>query len=152
MKTGWQWLKPLPPPGPVRLVGRQQPHHQPNQLAGGQDKGPLVLVLGHFVIFAVIISLVLNVVHPNSVGGFTEVVTQIAIAIADERRMFGLELIRLGTRPANLATLAWLKSKRCRGPISEMRPAEKTGPMPGMVWRVWGIGSSWSAMAVLSRF
>ena len=61
--------------------------------AGGQDNGPLVLVLAHFVIFAIIISLVLNVVHPNGVGGFTEVVTQIAIAIADEGRMLSYNFV-----------------------------------------------------------
>jgi hypothetical protein len=86
-------------PGPVGLIGRQQPNHQPNQLTGCQDKGPLILVLGHFVIFAVIISFVLSVAHPNGVGGFTKVVMQIAIAIADEERMFSLELIRLRLTP-----------------------------------------------------
>jgi hypothetical protein len=57
------------------LVRRQQPDDQPDQLAGGQDNSPLVWVLTHLVIFPIIKSGILSLVHPNGVGGFTEVVT-----------------------------------------------------------------------------
>ena len=53
---------------PVRLVGRQQPNNKPNQLAGGEDHGPLVLVLAHLVELAVIEGSVLGgtLSHPVS--------------------------------------------------------------------------------------
>jgi hypothetical protein len=85
----------LAPPWLIGLVGRQQPHDQPNQLASRQDNGSLVLVLAHLVILAIIISRIVGVAHPDGVSGLTEVVTEITIARAGQPRFLGLETSRL---------------------------------------------------------
>ena len=65
----------LASPGPVGLVGRQQPDNESNQLAGSEDNGPLVLVLTHLVELAVIESRVFGRTLSHPVCSFAQVVT-----------------------------------------------------------------------------
>src|SRR5512135_227553 len=67
------------PPGLVRLVRRQQPYNQSDQLACREGNCPLVLMLGHLIVFALVIGCVLSVAHPYGVGSLAEVVTQVGV-------------------------------------------------------------------------
>ena len=82
----------LRPPWPVRLVSRQQPNNQSNQLAGGKNDSPLVTVLAHFMELALIESLVVSIVQPDDVGGFAKVVAQVGVAGPAQGRVLRLEI------------------------------------------------------------
>ena len=83
----------------VRLVGRQQPHDQPDQLAGGEHKSPFVLMVANFVILFVIVSGITWLVQANGVGGLTEVITEIAITGASEGCILSLKVSGLSLSP-----------------------------------------------------
>ncbi len=95
----------LASPWPIRLVGRQQPNHQSDQLAGGQGDGPHRLVLRHFAKLVLIVSRILGVAQPNGVSGFTQVVAQITIAGAGEAGFVGLEVGGLVFAPLEASEL-----------------------------------------------
>ena len=64
----------------IRLIDRQQPNNQPNQLASGKYNGALMLMLANFAELAVVVEAILRDVQTDHLSGFTEVVTQEAIA------------------------------------------------------------------------
>jgi hypothetical protein len=90
------------------LVVRQQLNDQSYQLAGGEDNSPLMLVLAHLVILAIVIGSILGVAYPDCVGRLIEAVAQEAVAGPREARVFRLEVSRLVLAPRKAGKLGHL--------------------------------------------
>ena len=81
-----------------------------------------MLVLVDLFEFEVIVTPELGVASSHRVGGFQQVVAEIAVAGFNHSGVFGLEVARLAPVP-DKAGEAW-ESKRWISPISAMIPAE----------------------------
>ncbi len=66
-------------PGSVRFVGRQQPHHEAYQFAGGEYEGTFMAMGAHFVVLALVVGRIFWGAHPDRVSGLTEVIAEVRV-------------------------------------------------------------------------
>jgi hypothetical protein len=117
-------------PWRIGLIGRQPPHHQPDQLAGGQDDRPLVAVHAHLVELPVEGGGILGVAHPDRVSRLTEGIPQVTSAGPGQARLFRLQVGRWVLMPLEPGLCGNLGRIRIE-PLAVAQLAEHTSGQDG---------------------
>ena len=95
--VGWARVVVLGPPWLVRLVRRQQPNCQFDQLKSIDYDSSLVPVLAHLVVLPLSEGGVVSVAHSDAVGRLAEAVPQVPVSVSSDTRILSLETSALAS-------------------------------------------------------
>src|SRR5712691_3118398 len=109
------------PRGPVDLAAPQHGVDHPDQLPGGEDEAPLVLVAGRLLVLDGVVGTELRAVLAHRVGSLDQVVAQVAVPGLGELPVLALELPALVAPPGEAGELGELLLVVEPGDVAHLR-------------------------------